>query len=76
MSRGAELYDFMMVLRFERGRAKALKIWTMMCRLAALFRDEDHAQRGGRRSWSRAEHVMERKSFLHAVVVLRKQSAA
>lgn len=74
MKRGAELYDFMMVLRFERGRAKALRLWTMMCRLVAIFREEDRTQRSGRRSWSIPEQVMEKKAFLHATVVLRKRA--
>lgn len=73
--RGAELYDFMMVLRFDRGRAKALRLWTLMCRLVALFRDEDWRERGGRRSWSPAEQVLDKKAYLHAVVVLRRRRA-
>lgn len=73
LTRGAELYDFMMVLRFDRGRAKALKLWTLMCRLVALFRDEDWRDRAGRRSWSPAEQVLDKKAFLHAVVVLRRR---
>lgn|GEM_PF-1243503 len=74
--RGAELYDFMMVLRFDRGRAKALRLWTLMWRLVALFRDEDWRERAGRRSWSPAEQVLDKKAFLHAVVVHRQRRRA
>lgn len=74
--RGAELYDFMMVLRFDRGRAKALRLWTMLCRLVAIFREEDWNERAGRRSWSPAEQVMEKKAFLHAIVVHRQRRRA
>lgn len=73
LTRGAELYDFMMVLRFDRGRAKALRLWTLMCRLVALFRDEDWRDRAGRRSWSPAEQVLDKKAYLHATVVLRRR---
>jgi hypothetical protein len=76
LTRGAELYDFMMVLRFDRGRAKALRLWTLMCRLVAIFREEDWNQRAGRRSWSPAEQVVEKKAFLHAIVVLRQRRRA
>jgi hypothetical protein len=76
MVRGAELYDFMMVLRYDRGRAKALRIWTLMCRLVALFREDDHNVRAGRRSWSPAEQVLDKKAYLHAVVVHRQRRRA
>jgi hypothetical protein len=69
--RGAELYDLVMVWRFDRARCKALRIWTLLCRMAALFREDDWNARGGRRSWSPAEQVLERKAYLHAVVVHR-----
>jgi hypothetical protein len=71
--RGAEVYDLLMVLRFDRHRATHLKLWTLMCRMVALFRDEDFAQRDGRRSWSPAEHVLDRKTYLHATVVHRRR---
>lgn len=73
LTRGAELYDLMMVCRFDRGRAKALRIWTLMCRLVSTFRAEDRRERQGRRSWSPAEQVLERKPYLTAVVVHRTQ---
>lgn len=70
--RGAEIYDLIMVLRFDRGRAKYLRVWTLMCRMASLFRAEDYRDRAGRRSWLPAEQVLERKPYLHALVVHRR----
>ena len=72
LTRGAELYDLMMVCRFDRGRAKALRIWTLMCRLVSTFRHEDRRDRDGRRSWSPSEQVLERKPYLTATVVHRR----
>ena len=69
--RGAEIYDLLMVLRFDRGRATHLKVWTLMCRMAALFRQDDWNERKGRRSWLPAEQVIERKPYLHSIVVHR-----
>lgn len=40
-NRGAELYDLFYVLRYDRSRAKALGVWSAMCKLAQLWRDED-----------------------------------
>lgn len=70
--RGAEIYDLIMVLRFDRGRAKYLRVWTLMCRMASLFRADDVRERDGRRSWLPAEQVLERKPYLHAMVVHRR----
>lgn len=69
--RGAEIYDLLMVLRFDRGRAVHLRVWTLMCRMASLFRQDDWSERDGRRSWLPAEQVIERKPYLHAMVVHR-----
>jgi len=62
--RGAELYDLVMVWRFDRTRSKALSIWTLLCRLATQFCREDVQHRAGRRSYSAAEHVIDRKPHL------------
>lgn len=51
MQRGAELYDLFRALRRERGKAKDLNLWTLMCRLEKQWQDEDDAQRPGRRSY-------------------------
>lgn len=66
MTRGAELYDLLMVARFDRERATKFKVWRTINRLAAHFREEDKARRDGRRSWRRLRAVMESKIFLWA----------
>ncbi|MEO3997213.1 hypothetical protein [Mesorhizobium sp. CAU 1732] len=66
MTRGAELYDLLMVARFDRARATKFKVWRTINRLAALFRDDDKATRGGRRSWRRLDAVRAGKIFLWA----------
>lgn len=69
--RGAELYDLVMVWRFDRGRSKALRIWTLLCRMASIFRADDLEHRVGRRSWSAAEHVIDRKPHLQLAPIRR-----
>lgn len=66
MLRGAELYDLLMVQRYERDRATENKVWRTINRLAAHYRDEDKARRNGRRSWRRLAAVMATKVFLLA----------
>jgi len=66
MVRGAELYDLLMVTRFERALAARFKVWRAINRLAKRFREADEAERGGRRSWRRLRSVIETKLFLWA----------
>lgn len=57
MVRGRDLYDLFMAMRYERGFAKTRGIWAIACRLAEMWRDEDKAQRDGRKSWSAAKVI-------------------
>ncbi len=58
--RGAELYDFVMAMRYERGLASRLVIgWALICRLAAAYRASDETARQGRRSWRRPGVALE-----------------
>lgn len=66
MVRGAEIYDLFMAVRYEREEATKNKVWRALNRLAAKFRDEDKAARGGRRSWRRLRSIIETKIFLWA----------
>lgn len=68
MTRGAEIYDMFMALRYERGMAKAMKLWGLMCRMAQEFREEDERVRAGRKSWGDPKAVLERRPYLLAVV--------
>ena len=69
MVRGAELYDLIMVLRHDRGVGRALKVWSLICRLASTYRDEDCRERAGRHSWRPARQVIERHPHLFAVPI-------
>lgn len=54
-SRGAEFYDFVMALRYERDEATKAEAWTTLCSLARACRDSDKALRAGRHSWNLRE---------------------
>jgi hypothetical protein len=51
MQRGSDLYDLFRALRRERDQAKALNLWTLMCRIEKQWQDEDDRTRPGRRSY-------------------------
>lgn len=51
MVRGRDLYHLFMTLRYERGAAKLLGVWAIVCRMAMEWRKEDEAERNGRKSW-------------------------
>jgi len=66
MTRGAEVFDLLMVHRYQRDIASRFKVWRTINRLAAKYRDEDIAERGGRRSWRRLRAFMEGRPYLWA----------
>jgi hypothetical protein len=43
MSRGAELYDLFMAMRYDREQAKIFGLWKLMCRLGRMWNEEDKA---------------------------------
>ena len=51
MVRGRDLYHLFMTLRYERGAAKLLGVWAIVCRMAMEWRKEDEEERNGRKSW-------------------------
>jgi hypothetical protein len=69
LTRGAELYDLIMVLRFDRGPAQLLKVWNLICRLASEYRAEDQRERAGRKSWRSAREIIDRRPYLAGTVV-------
>ena len=71
MTRGAEIYDLFMVLRYDRETGKLLKLWRIINRMAALFREEDRRERDGRRSWRKPRDVLADKPYLNADVLSR-----
>lgn len=70
--RGMILYDLMMINRNERKLAKAAKVWFLITRLCMYWRNQDHQEREGRRSWRKAEKVLEANAWARATVVDRK----
>lgn len=69
--RGAEMYDLVMAMRYEREEAKAKGVWGFLCRMAQNFRQADELEREGRKSWDDMRDVFERNVFLNATVVGR-----
>jgi hypothetical protein len=61
-TRGAELYDLWMAMRYEREDAKALGVWKEMCRMSEQWMDDDKAE--GR--------VERRKTYDRAGVVIQR----
>lgn len=64
--RGAQLYDLIMLMRYQRAEAKRLQIWTKLCRIAEMFRDEDISKRDGLPSWRDPREIMDDKPYLSA----------
>jgi hypothetical protein len=73
MKRGAELYDLFMALRFQRGLAKTLALWKLVCRLASAYRDEDWRERAGRVSWRAPKDVIGERVWLTAATLTRRR---
>jgi hypothetical protein len=69
MVRGKELYDLFMVMRYDRGAAKLLGVWNLMCRLALHWREEDDRDRAGRKSWLSPNRALANKTYLTATRV-------
>lgn len=51
MIRGAEFYDLFMAMRFEREKAKADSLWSILCNLASAAKASDDHKRAGRKSY-------------------------
>lgn len=66
-ARGAVLYDLFMALRYDRGAAKAFKVYSLMCALGKQYREEDLERRHGRPSWLEPQAALA-KSGLSALV--------
>jgi predicted nucleic acid-binding Zn ribbon protein len=59
-TRGAQLYDFFMTIRYEREKAAALDAWSCICALAATFRDAD----AGKISWGDIREHLDKMPYL------------
>lgn len=56
MKRGAELYDLVMSMRFDRKHAADEGLWSQVCAMASAYNTADKTLRGGRRSWDKHGH--------------------
>lgn len=74
--RGAELYDLMMAVRYERDVATEQALWSKACALMASFKADDDKARGGRRSWQDHKAVTERKPYVYANVATGQRDKA
>ena len=65
LKRGAVVYDAFMALRYDRGWAKAVGLWQLLCAIAAEWRAEDREQ--GRDSYIRPDQwVEENRAWLRS----------
>lgn len=71
-TRGAELYDLAMAVRYDRKRATALGVLQMMWTLCRLFREEDQRLRAGRPSWRDPGVIVERRPYIAGDYMLRR----
>lgn len=69
MSRGAELYDLFMAMRYDREQAKLYGLWKLMCRMASKWNEEDKA--AGRQSYFPPKRAVEQFVHINADVVVR-----
>lgn len=60
MTRGRDLYHLFMVMRYERGLAKALGVWAIICRMAMEWRKQDNEERDGRASWMAPQRAIDK----------------
>lgn len=71
--RGAELYDLFMALRHDRAVATLFKVWRLLNRLAAGFREEDRRDREGRKSWRSPAEILARRPYLAAERLVQRR---
>jgi hypothetical protein len=55
--RGAELYDLVMAMRFDREHAKDEGLWSHICALASAYNTADKHKRPGRKSYDKDAHL-------------------
>ena len=65
--RGAILYDLFMALRFERGLADKLNLWTLVCRQCMFWKMADENTRGDRNTWRAPSEVIAERPYLHSI---------
>jgi hypothetical protein len=68
-TRGTMIYDMFMAIRYDRSAATLLHAWTLMCRMAREFRQEDIQQRESRKSWLSPWAIRQRYARFSAIEV-------
>lgn len=68
-SRGADLYDLFMAMRYDREDAKALGLWALMCRMGSVWNEEDKA--ANRQSYFPPKLATEKFVHLRADVLVK-----
>lgn len=76
MTRGAELYDLMMAVRYDRAEATESALWSKACALMAHYRADDDKARDSRRSWQSHKAVTERQPAVFAGVAIGQRDKA
>ena len=74
--RGAEMYDLVMALRWDRAVASGLHVFTALSRMAGGFRRDDIGERAGRRSWAPPARVIARKPYLRRERLVQQRRPA
>ena len=69
MKRGAEFYDLVMAMRFDREAARMGGAWSLLCKIASEFRRMDERDRAGRVSWEPVSTIRLRWVRLLAQIV-------
>lgn len=59
-TRGAVLYDFFMMLRYDRKAAEKLDLWSCMCALGFVWREEDK----GKETWGDVREHLAKMPYL------------
>lgn len=75
LKRGAEFYDLIMDMSYNRAEARALNTFTKIGRLAYYFRREDIEKRDGRHSWKPARHILESRPYLDTAISRTRRNA-
>lgn len=70
-SRGAELYDCFMALRYDREAARDEGLWALMCRMAQSWNDEDKA--ANRQTYFPPRETVQRNVRYKATVVVGRK---
>lgn len=74
MTRGLAIYDLLMACRYQRGLAKRMKLWGLLCKILVTFREEDQQERDGRASWLHPNDVVPRYHHLYAETIISSRN--